>query len=247
MRVVIASRYLGVVCALVGITLVPTFIHSYVDSTVHDGRATRGISTSLAGYAGVASSRSATWGKEQFDSDDWIDRIYARAGHEVRLSVIRSYDAKSLYHHPELAVSYGTGYVRSEVRRSTQRPEIPLHVLYTEADAGTTAIYALHYDDRFVDEPIAFQFRLAGELFFSGRKAMTLFFVRDEQVSVVSQHRLVASDWPSVRGHRSVSRERRLGTVGLVHGPIPSCTITRSLEHPMGSDDARRERDRDVV
>lgn len=176
----ISSRFLPIVCALVGLTLVPTLIHSYSDSTVRDGRATQMIPMSLAGYEGAPSGRNATWGKRRFESDDWMERIYKSGGDEVKLSVIRSYDPKSLYHHPELAVSYGPSWVRSEVKRFPQRSEIPIHMLYT--DGGAVAMYVLHYDDRFVQDPIMFQLRTAGELLFSGRKPMTLFFVTDQSV-----------------------------------------------------------------
>jgi hypothetical protein len=178
---VIANRFLPIVCALVALTLVPTLIHSYADSTVRDGRATETIPTSLAGYVGAPSGRNATWGKRRFESDDWMERIYKSSDDQVKLSVIRSYDPKSLYHHPELAVAYGPSWVRTEEKRFAQRPEIPVHMLYTDT-GGTVAMYVLHYDDRFVEEPITFQLRTAGELLFSGRKAMTLFFVTDESV-----------------------------------------------------------------
>jgi len=179
---VISGRYLPVVCALVGLSLVPTLIHSYSDSIIRDGRATETIPTSLAGYAGVPSGRNATWGKRRFESDDWMERIYTSGGDTVKLSVIRSYDFKSLYHHPELAVSYGPSWVRSDVKRFSERPDIPVHMVYTDTDSGTMAMYVLLYDDRFVSDPIVFQVRTAGELLFSGRKAMTLFFVTDEKV-----------------------------------------------------------------
>ena len=179
----ISGRFLPVVCALVGLTLVPTLIHSYADSSVRDGRSTQRIPTSLAGYEGVSSGRNATWGKARFDSDDWMERVYRTDNDVVKLSVFRSYDAKRLYHHPELAVSYGPSYVRSEVRRFPDRPDVPVHMVYTDTDGGTVAMYVLHYDDRFVEEPIRFQVRLAGELLFSGRKPMTLFFVTDERVA----------------------------------------------------------------
>ncbi len=176
----ISTRYVRIVCALIGLTLVPTFIHSYSASTLSDGRTTQAVPTSLAGYEGTPSGRNASWGKRRFESDDWMERIYRSATDEVKLSVIRSYDAKSLYHHPELAVSYGPSYVRTEVRRFPQRRDIPVHVLYTDNNAGTVAMYALHYDNGFVEDPIRFQLRTAGELLFSGRKAMTLFFLTDE-------------------------------------------------------------------
>jgi hypothetical protein len=179
---VISSRFVPAVCALVAVALVPTYIHSYAGSTVQDRRTTASIPTSLAQYHGTASDRNATWGKRRFDSDDWTERIYRSTGDEVKLSVIRSFDPKSLYHHPELAVSYGPSYVSTEVRRLTRRPDIPVHVLSTAGASRTIAMYALHYGDTFVQDPIRFQLRAAGELLFSGRKPMTLFFLTDDSV-----------------------------------------------------------------
>src|SRR5687767_6181107 len=169
----ISTRFLPVVCALLAVALVPTFIHSYAEFTVEDGRLTGSIPTLLAGYSGAASKRDADWGRRRFESHDWTERVYRSAGDEVTLSVIRSYDAKTLYHHPELAVAYGPSYLRNELRRFDQRPDVPVRVLY--AEPGTVALYALQYDDGFVENPIRFQLRTAGELLFSGRKAMTLF------------------------------------------------------------------------
>ena len=88
----ISARYLPIVCALVGLTLVPTLIHSYSDSIIRDGRATQTIPTSLAGYEGAPSGRNATWGKRRFESDDWTERVYTSGRDAVKLSVIRSYD-----------------------------------------------------------------------------------------------------------------------------------------------------------
>ena len=124
----ISSRFVPIVCALVALALVPTYIHSYAGSTVQDGRRTGSISDSLAHYRGASSGRNATWGKRRFDSDDWLERVYRSSNDEVKLTVIRSYDPKSLYHHPELAVSNGPSYANSEVRRFRQRPDIPVHV-----------------------------------------------------------------------------------------------------------------------
>ena len=179
----ISSRFLPIVCGLVGLTLVPTLLHSYADTTLDDGRSTRAIPAVLNGYEGVPSGRNATWGKRRFDSDDWMERIYKSGSDEVKLSVIRSYDPKSLYHHPELAVAYGPSYVRNELKRFPQRPDIPVHLLYTDAQDRTLAMYVLHYEDRFVQDPIMFQLRTAGELLFSRRKPMTLFFVTDQSVA----------------------------------------------------------------
>jgi hypothetical protein len=144
----IAGRFVPAVCALVAIALIPTYIHSYAGSTVQDGRRSGSISESLAEYQGTSSGRNATWGKRRFDSDDWTERIYRSSGDEVKLTVIRSYDPKSLYHHPELAVSYGPSYQKSEIRRLAGRPEIPVHVLSTNGRVRTIALYALQVGGR---------------------------------------------------------------------------------------------------
>ena len=172
----ISTRYLAIVCGLVAVALVPTFIHSYSDSAVRDGRTTASIPMALAGYTGAPSGRNATWGQRRFESNDWTERVYRSGRDEVRLTVVRSYDAKSLYHHPELAVTEGD-FVKTELKRFAQRPDIPVHVLY--AQRSRIALYVLHYDQRIVQDPIRFQLRMAGELLFSGRKAMTLFFLTD--------------------------------------------------------------------
>ena len=176
----IATRFLPVLCALAAVTLVPTLIHSYSGMTISDGRSLASIPESLTGYSGTPSGRNETWGYRRFGSDDWIERIYRAGNDEVKLTVIRSYDAKSLYHHPELAVSYGPSYASSEVKRFAQRPDVPVHVL--SAPSRTVVMYTLLYGDHFVEDPIRFQLGLAGELLFTGRRAMTLFFLTDEHV-----------------------------------------------------------------
>lgn len=181
----ISTRYLPIACALVAMSLVPTVIHSYLDTRVSDGLTTAAIPASLSGYDGRPSGRNASWGRRRFESEDWIERIYRSGTDEVKLTVVRSYDVKSLYHHPELAVAYGPSYLRTEVKRFVDRPEIPVRVLY--GDTGTTAMYTLHYDGRFVEDPLTFQLRTAGELLFSGRKAMTLFFLTIDNVPADSE------------------------------------------------------------
>ena len=110
---------------------------------------------------------------------DWIERTYTSPGDEVVLTVLRSYDLKKLYHHPELDVAYGTPFLRQETRRFARNPEIPVHVLYSDTDRGSIAVYVLHYDGGFVADPLMFQLRTASDLLFSGRKPMTLLFARD--------------------------------------------------------------------
>jgi hypothetical protein len=178
----ISSRFMPLTCLIVGLALVPTLIHSYVGATVADGLATADIPESLSGFTARPSDRDATWGKRRFDSDDWIERRYTSSGDEVVLTVVRSYDLKKLYHHPELAVAYGTPFVEHDTVRFARNPSIPVHVLRTGRGSSALAVYVLHYDGRFVENPISFQIRTAGELLFTGRKPMTLFFARDPAI-----------------------------------------------------------------
>jgi hypothetical protein len=175
----ISTRFAPIVCALVGLALVPTLIHSYAGYTTHDGRSTSAIPPTLAEYRSAPSGRNATWGQRRFDSFDWIERSYTAGARNVRLTVIRSYDLKALYHHPELAVTYGISLAPESVQFAPDRPTVPVHVLSSSRGDGTLAMYALEYESRFIADPIRFQLRTAAELLFSGRRAMTLFFVTD--------------------------------------------------------------------
>jgi hypothetical protein len=180
----ISHRFLPVVCLLLAAAIVPTIIHSYSGATHDDRRTTAAIPAVLVGHDSVPSERAATWGKRRFDSDDWTERVYSGAsGQKLRLTVVRSLDPKSVYHHPELAVAYRTSFVGEDVIRMSERPEVPVHVLKPGPGVDASAMYVLHYDTRFVDNPIAFQIRAAGELLFSKRRPMTLFFLLNESAS----------------------------------------------------------------
>jgi hypothetical protein len=80
--------------------------------------------------------------------------------------------------HPELAVAYGTAFSRHRVETVAARPDLPIHVLESDLEEGPVAVYALHYGEGYVADPIRFQIRTALELLFRGRRAMTLFFAQ---------------------------------------------------------------------
>lgn len=178
----ISPRYIPALCVLVLFALAPTWMHSYSGALEVDGLTSAAIPSVLGRYHGTATSRRATWGKRRFDSDDWIERTYADGAHEVRLTVVRSYDPKTLYHHPELAVAYGPSFVAATIEQLPGRPEIPVHVLRPAPGADTVGLYVLRYEDRFVEDPISFQIRTAGELLFTRRRPMTLFFTTESNV-----------------------------------------------------------------
>ena len=176
----LSSRYAPAVCLALLVVLVPTIIHSYAGVVVTDGHSTASIPATLSSYTGTPTRRGTDWGKDHFDSDDWFERQYTTAGDSVVLTVVRSYDLKALYHHPELAVAYRfANFDTHTTETPADRPDMPVHVLTSE-ESRAVGLYVLLYDGRFVADPIRFQLRTAGELLFSGRKPMTLFFVRDD-------------------------------------------------------------------
>ena len=176
----ISVRFLPILCVLFALALVPTLVHTYAFEPPPAGHVTAAIPLELAGYRGAPSERNENWGQRRFESDDWTERLYRSGADEVRLTVVRAYDAKRLYHHPELAVAYGTPFAGTDVVRAPARHEIPIHVLKRLPGTSASAMYVLYYDGRFIEDPLMFQLRTAGELLFSRRKPMTLFFMFDE-------------------------------------------------------------------
>jgi hypothetical protein len=169
----ISTRFAPHVLVLLACALVPVVMHTYVGAATSDGRQLHAIPVFLAGSPGTPTARSATWAKRPFASDEWWERTYRLGTDSVVLTVIRSYDVKKVYHHPEIGIAHGTPFISHETLRP--RPDRPIHVLRTR-DRRTLAMYALHYDDRFVENPIRFQLRTAGELLIGPRRPMTLFF-----------------------------------------------------------------------
>jgi hypothetical protein len=177
-----SSRYAPAACVALALALVPTIIHGYVGIVAADTLSTAGIPLALGDYRGTPTGRDEDWGRRRFESHDWFERQYAGGGDSVVLTVLRSYDLKALYHHPELGVAYHeASFSGSRTETFPDRPDMPVHVL-TGQSTGPVALYVLHYDGRLIADPIRFQLRTAGELLFTGRRPMTLFFVRDDAV-----------------------------------------------------------------
>ena len=179
----ISFRFVPALCALLILPLVPTWMHSYSGALTNDGLSATAIPATLGDYRGLPTPRGENWGKRRFDSDDWIERTYSNGLREVRLTVVRSYDLKTLYHHPELAVAYGPNFEREAIETLPDRPAMPVHVLRPRPGSDVHAMYVLRYQDRFVANPIWFQIRTAGELLFTPRQPMTMFFTTESRVS----------------------------------------------------------------
>ena len=94
----------------------------------------------------------------------------------------RSYDLKRLYHHPELAVLYGTSMEGAGINMLDDASVTPAHLLQATRGNGKAA-YTLLYEDKFVTSPLRFQLEASLGLLFKPGKQMTLFLVYDENIN----------------------------------------------------------------
>jgi len=176
-----STRYAPIVVVLIALAGVPTVIHSYMDTAATDGRTAAAIPMELLGREGVATTRRAGWGEDHIGSGDWIERLYTGRP-AVTLFVGRSLDAKTLYHHPELAVAYGSPFSPDEIISLPQLPGVPVHLL-RPSDPGSRrmALYTLRHEDAYIRSGITFELRNSIAMLFSRRAPMTLFFVSQDQ------------------------------------------------------------------
>jgi len=165
-----SSRYAPIVTVLLALALIPTIRNTYLDAHVTDGRSLETIPMVLAGRYGSATERGTRWATTTLAAEEAIERRY---GPDVTLFAARSFDAKQLYHHPELAVAYGRSYSESGVRPAAARPALPVHWL---SGKDAWAIYALSYGDDYVSDPVRFELRRAFVSLITPRQPMTLFF-----------------------------------------------------------------------
>lgn len=175
-----SARYAGPVSVLLLLALIPTVLHTYIGLRQDDGRRVASLPLPLESLTEQpgAQVRSASWSERKFSTRDWQERTFVTPQGTVRLSLARTYDAKRVYHHPELSVSYGIDLPLKSVEHLAAMPDVPVHVLRASPGGpDKVVLYALHYGEGFVNDPLWFQFRLASRLLVGGRQPMTLFFV----------------------------------------------------------------------
>jgi len=182
----ISSRYALPAAMLLAAVLIPTVIHNYIGAKADDGLMTSVIPGAMVEFTSTAGTRPSSWGQATFDSDDWLEREYRHPdGRAIRLFIARSYDAKKVYHHPELAIVHGVDLESEGSIRLPEHGDIPLHILRGRTGNGL-AIYALLYRDTFVENPVLFQLQTSLELLAGARRQMTLFFVYDGKATAAT-------------------------------------------------------------
>ena len=173
----LSTRYAIPTIVILVLALIPTVLHSYIGVTIDGGKSVNKIPTTLNNFTSTPARRNSQWGMDIFGSEDWLERIYQnRQGDTIRLFVARSYDQKRLYHHPELALSYGQNFTKKSVTTLPDYPEIPVHLLEKD-DNSMLVAYVLLHDNKFIEDPIRHQFSDSLKLLLSARKPMTLFYV----------------------------------------------------------------------
>lgn len=173
----ISLRYAWIVAIILALALIPTVIHSYLGLKASDGRQVKNIDTKLSGYTSRPTQRNANWGETIFNCFDWTERIYSDLSeNKVRLFAGRSYDHKSLYHHPELTLSYGKNFTIKQQVSLSGPVEIPVKLLRYRDKIGLAA-YALLYEDEFIGNPIKHQIKNSLNLLINAHKPITLFYV----------------------------------------------------------------------
>lgn len=176
----IDTRFVLPVALLFLLAGVPTFIHSYRGSLEQDGYRTTSIPAHLAQGTSTGVNRPHGWIEETYGTFDWLERDYRfPEGGSARLFVARSYDAKKLYHHPELGVLHGKGLEWTARERFNTRPDMPVTVLRGEHGSPGVAFYSLLADSEFMDNPYTFQLRMSFKMLAGGRKPVTLFLAFD--------------------------------------------------------------------
>ena len=175
----LSTKYAHATIVLLALVLVATAIHGYLGRRLDDGLRAAKVPETLAGVGSAPGRRTERWVRSRFDSTDWVERYYG-PGERLRLFVIRTYDPKRVYHHPELAISYNEAKFQPGTFVSLpDAPGVPVHALRGQEGHSDLVLYSLHYGDSFVRDPILFQLGLSGRLLFEGRRPMTLFYVYD--------------------------------------------------------------------
>jgi len=175
----LSLRYVRPLSVCFLLALIPVAIHSYFRAEIDDCKVPRAFMPESAQASGSRGSRDA-WMREFFQSSQWEEGSFVRDGMRFDFSIIRSYDAKRLYHRPETSLveraiveRRGIEWVRAD------SGALPIHrAYYSETDPAIVAAYLLVYRSSPVASPYWAHLRAAPVELLSGRRPMTLFFIQ---------------------------------------------------------------------
>jgi hypothetical protein len=175
----LSRRYVCPLSASLLLALIPVVVHSYFKVEIDDCKAAWPIVPESAQASHSGGSRD-TWMRAIFQSSRWNEGSFFRDGLRFDFSIIRSYDAKRLYHRPETSlVQHANVERRGMDWVKTDSGVLPIHrAYYGETDPAIVAAYLLVYRSSAVASPYWPQLRAAPVQLLSGRRPMTLFFIQ---------------------------------------------------------------------
>ncbi len=175
----LSRRYVRLLAVCLLLALVPVVVHSYLKVETGDCKAPWAFVPEAGLVSDFSGSRDA-WMREFFQSSQWQEGSFSKDGLHFDFSIIRSYDAKRLYHRPETSLveqsivdTRGIEWVQAD------SVSLPIHRAYYGAtDRAILVAYLLVYRASPVASPYWAQLRAAPLELFAGRHPMTLFFIQ---------------------------------------------------------------------
>lgn len=202
----VSSRYTRPICFSFLPVLAVVVVHSYVGIRSDDCPGSAAVSAELA----AGGSPSSPGMRSVFDAFDWHDGTLAvpQTSSHLKFAVVRSYDPKKLYHHPEVAfVREAAATGRGLDWVTVDGENLPIHrAYYSVKQPAIFVAYVLMYRSQPVSNPYWTQLRSFPAELLTGQRPMTLFFISGtspESDSEAMQKRAVewlASSW---RKHRA--------------------------------------------
>jgi hypothetical protein len=185
--------------------LVPVLVHSYGGLEVEDcPRA----AAELFADAGPPDSKRDAWMREAFQAEQWAEGRFTGGDAAIDCSflVVRSYDAKRLYHRPYNSLAEGAAGGSRLEWISSGSGRIPIHLVqYESGDPARLTGYLLVYNSRPVAHPYSAQLAAFPLQLLSGARPMTLFLIsatgpRPEWPAIGGQVRQwLAAQWQRYR------------------------------------------------
>lgn len=180
----IATRHTWLVAGLLLVALVPTYFNVYRQPpALEPGALGHAIPADLEDYRDAAPGRhDADWVAEHFASRDFLERKYRVGTHELELFAARTWDAKKLFHFPELALTYGRSVTAERMEELTVADRaVPVRVLeFRQRTSVRRSASALFFGKEPVRDPMRFLLRSLPALFVGQREPMTLIYVQGE-------------------------------------------------------------------
>jgi hypothetical protein len=172
----ISGRHVAALLVVFVLALLPTVRHGYMGQVDAAPKVEASqLPAELNGRIGATETRAGSYVGGIYAADSWAERRYDLAGGgQINLIVIRGFDMKKLYHHPELGVLRGRSFDPVQTVQLASGGE-PVHVL-RNVGTGESAVYTFVYQTRWIGNPYLLQLSSAVTSLWHGRQPLTLVF-----------------------------------------------------------------------